>query len=532
TSGLFHQMVEENLSAMAGVRQILAGGDVMSATHLRRVLAELPGIRMIVCYGPTENTTFTSCHQLTRPKSLEPSVPLGRPIAHTWVYVLDRDLSLVPTGVTGELFAGGDGLARGYLGRPGLTAERFVPDPFGREAGGRLYRTGDLARWRRDGELEFVGRIDQQVKVRGFRVEPGEIEAVLSAHPAVRGAVVLAQKESAGGHRLVAYVVGAAEGGAPGAAELRDFLRGRLPDFMVPTAWAFLESLPLTVHGKPDRRALAKLDPGEVEATSWVAPRTPTEELLAGIYAQVLHLERVGATDDFFALGGHSLLATQVVSRLRTVFGAEVPVQAVFEAPTVAALADLVERQLSRGGGLDLPPVVPVPRDAPLPLSFAQQRLWFLDQLAPGSALYNIPAALELTGPLDVPALARSFDAVVLRHETLRTRFTAQGAEPTQVVSPHALLPLGRLPLVDLSALPAAAGGREAHWLAAAEAGRPFDLTSDPLLRVSLLRLGSERHHLLLCLHHIVGDGWSLGVLVRELQALYAALHAGHPAQL
>ncbi|HSK78975.1 MAG TPA: amino acid adenylation domain-containing protein, partial [Thermoanaerobaculia bacterium] len=524
TAGLFHQMVEENLPGLAGVRQLLAGGDVLSVPHVRRVLEELPGTLLINGYGPTENTTFTCCHPVTGPESLEPSVPLGHPIANTWVYVLDRHLQPVPAGVAGELFAGGDGLARGYLGRPALSAERFVPDPFGKEAGGRLYRTGDRVRRRPSGELEFLGRIDTQVKVRGFRVEPGEIEAALSAHPGVRDAVVLAQKEETGGRVLVAYVAGP-EAGAPGPSELRDFLRGRLPDFMLPSAYVFLPSLPLTANGKVDRKELAKLRPERVAASAGAAPRNPAEELIAGIFAEVLGVERVGIDQDFFALGGHSLLATRIASRVHSVFGVELPVRVVFEAPTVAGLAAWLERSAPAGERLWELGIVRIPGERPQVLSFAQQRLWLLDRLEPGSAAYNIPAAVELAGRLDVAALCAALSEVVRRHEALRTTFPLAAGEPVQVVAEPAGF---SLPLVDLESVPEA----EASRLAAAEARRPFDLGRGPLLRAVLLRPAAGRHVLLLNLHHIVSDGWSMGVLVRELGALYPAFLAGQPSPL
>ena len=347
TTGLFRQMVEENLGALSGVRQLLVGGDVLPVAHARRVLAELPETRLINGYGPTENTCFTSCYTVRAAAELDPSVPVGRPIAHTWVAVLDRDQRPVPPGVAGELCTGGDGLARGYLDHPDLTAERFLPDPEGREAGGRLYRTGDLVRWRRSGDLEFLGRIDAQVKVRGFRVEPGEIETALTAHPRLSGAVVLAQREEAGGHRLVAYVVAAADAAdaavAPEPSELRDFLRRRLPEFMVPSAWVSLPALPLTANGKVDRKALALLQPDRPRSTGG-APRTPAEQRIAGIFSELLGAELlgvgpVGLEADFFDLGGHSLLATRLVSRVRAVFGVELPLRAVFETPTVEGLA-------------------------------------------------------------------------------------------------------------------------------------------------------------------------------------------------
>ncbi|HEX7181365.1 MAG TPA: non-ribosomal peptide synthase/polyketide synthase, partial [Thermoanaerobaculia bacterium] len=415
TAGLFHQMVDEHLEGLRPVSQLLAGGDVLSPPHVRRVLEELPGCTLINGYGPTENTTFTCCRPLTAPEDVGATGAIGRPIANTRVHLLDRWLRPVPVGVPGELLTGGDGLARGYFGRPDLTAERFVPDPFGE--GGRLYRTGDLTCWRPDGDIDFLGRIDQQVKIRGFRIEPAEVEAALARHPAVREAVVVA-RELAGGKALVAYVVAA--DAAPTAAELREALGTTLPAYMVPSAFVLLDALPLTPNGKVDRRALPAPDlQGPVEM--FAAARTPTEELLAAVWAEVLGVERVGIHDDFFALGGHSLLATRLVSRLRKVLGVEVPVRSLFEHPTVAQLAEELEGR----GRSSAEPIAAVPRDGALALSFAQQRLWFLDQLEPGSPFYNMPAALRLVGDLDPAALAQSLSEVVRRHEVLRTSFPA-----------------------------------------------------------------------------------------------------------
>ncbi|HEY4593189.1 MAG TPA: amino acid adenylation domain-containing protein, partial [Thermoanaerobaculia bacterium] len=422
TTGLFRQMVEENLGALSGVRQLLTGGDVMPVAHARRVLAELPETRLINGYGPTENTCFTSCYTVRAAAELDPSVPVGRPIAHTWVAVLDRYQMPVPPGVAGELCTGGDGLARGYLDHPDRTAERFLPDPEGREAGGRLYRTGDLVRWRRSGDLEFLGRIDAQVKVRGFRVEPGEIETALMAHPRLSSAVVLAQREEAGGHRLVAYVVAAADAataaGAPEPSELRDFLRQRLPEVMVPSAWVSLPALPLTANGKVDRKALALLRPDRPRSTGGV-PRTPAEQRIAGIFsellgAEMLGVEPVGLEADFFDLGGHSLLATRLVSRVRAELGVELPLRAVFETPTVEGLAARIG--CSPGPPLDpIVRVVRLPREQPLPLSFAQQRLWFLERIEPGAAYLHLPAALDCEGRLDPAALAGSLGEILRR---------------------------------------------------------------------------------------------------------------------
>ncbi|HEX7240208.1 MAG TPA: amino acid adenylation domain-containing protein, partial [Longimicrobiaceae bacterium] len=395
-------------------------------------------------------------------------------------------------------YVGGAQVGRGYLGRADLSADRFVPDAFSGEAGVRLYRTGDRVRWLAGGELEYLGRIDFQVKVRGFRVELGEVEAALAGHPSVREAAVVARD---GG--LVGYVAGSVTAG-----ELREHLRASLPEYMVPSAYVVLERLPLTRNGKVDRRALPA---PEASSGTIVAPRTPAEEVLAGIWAEVLSVERVGAEDDFFALGGHSLLATRVVSRVREAFGVELPLRALFEAPTVAALAERV----GAGTATQAPPLGPVPRDRPLPLSFAQQRLWFIDRLQPGSSAYNMPFPLRVRGGLDVRALERALTEIVRRHESLRTGIVVQDGEPVQRVDP--VRPV-RLPTVDLGGVDSS---RELERLAAAEAARPFDLAAGRPLRATVVRLGEEDAAVLFTMHHVASDGWSIGVFVREVSALY-----------
>ncbi|HYG64205.1 MAG TPA: amino acid adenylation domain-containing protein, partial [Thermoanaerobaculia bacterium] len=355
------------------------------------------GVELIYIFGLTETTITSSFHRLAGGDDLD--LPIGRPIANTSLYVLDGALEPLPVAVPGELLIGGEGVARGYLGRPDLTAERFIPDPFAARPGARLYRTGDRARMRVDGSVDFLGRLDHQVKIRGFRVEPGEIERRLEEHPAVRDAAVLVREDRLGDRRLVAYVVTeAAEG------DLREFLRQRLPEYMVPSAFVPLAALPLTPHGKLDRRALPAPEPEVARTSEGTAPRSPVEEVLAGIFRDVLARDRVGIHDGFFDLGGHSLLATRVISRVRDAFGVELPLRRLFESPTVAGLAPEIAAIL--GSGPAAPPLVPVRRDQPLPLSFAQQRLWFLDRLEPGSSTYNVPSAVRLDGAVDVAALA------------------------------------------------------------------------------------------------------------------------------
>jgi amino acid adenylation domain-containing protein len=515
TAGLFQAMVEQRLDDFAGVRQLLTGGDVLPVEAVRKVRERFPALRLINGYGPTENTTFTCCHTVDARWDGGP-VPIGTPIGNTRVYVLDGGMRPAPVGVPGELYAGGDGVARGYLNRVALTAARFVPDPFSSSPGARMYRTGDRARWRADGTVEFLGRVDEQVKLRGFRIEPGEIETVLRRHPGVVDCTVVAREHRPGDRRLVAYVVGDAD-----AASLRAHLLRALPDYMVPAAFVALDALPLTRNGKVDRAALPA--PDYDAGGRYVAPRTPTEEVLAEIWAGVLGVARVGVHDDFFALGGHSLLATRVVSRIRAVLGVELPLRAHFAGPTVAGLAEAVEA-LRRGGRPQLPPVVPVGREGPLPLSFAQERLWFLDRLQPHGAAYTVATGWRLSGALDVSALERALGEIVRRHEALRTTFRETDGAPVQVVAPFAGFALA---VEDLSGLDGVARDAVVRRRTAQDAASSFDLAAGPLFRAALLKTGEHEHVLLLAMHHIASDEWSLGVLFRELGALYGAYAGG-----
>src|SRR6185369_3349846 len=437
------------------------------------------------------------------------TVPVGRPIAGVRVLLADGYGNPVPEGMAGELCLGGAGLARGYRGRPDLTAERFVPSALG-TPGARLYRTGDLARRLPGGDLEILGRLDQQVKVRGFRIEPGEIEAALCALPGVEEAAVVVREDIPGDRRLVAYVV-PVDREALSAAFLRSELSLTLPESMIPSAFVSLGSLPRTAGGKLDRRALPvpERDPAETGAAPFAEPRTPVEDLLAGLWAEVLGLSRAGADDDFFALGGHSLLATQVVSRLREALGIELPLRRIFEAPTPARLAREVEALLggeagAAAGSLPLRPLPRTLRASPPGLSFSQQRLWFLHQMEPESAAYNLPQALRITGRLRLDVLAASLREVVRRHEALRTRFVVMDRHPVQVVDVQGGDPEASpaLPLADLTGLPPALAAETARRVADEEASRPFDLAAGPLLRALLVRSGGE-HMLLLTLHHI-----------------------------
>ncbi|HVS00196.1 MAG TPA: amino acid adenylation domain-containing protein, partial [Thermoanaerobaculia bacterium] len=520
---------ETGVPREVSLRWVIFGGEALELPSLAPWLArhgdERP--RLVNMYGITETTVHVTFRRITGADlaAAHGSV-IGEPIPDLQVHVLDRQLRPVPLTAPGEICVGGPGLARGYLGRPELTAGRFVPDPWGAlfgRTGARLYRSGDLARRRTDGDLEYLGRRDQQVKVRGFRIELREIEARLVALAGVREAVVLAREDTPRDRRLVAYVVGDAA-----VEALRQALRELLPEYMVPAAFVTLTALPLTPNGKVDRKALPAPEWQSAEE-SYRAPRTPFEEVLAGIWAELLKLDRVGTADHFFDLGGHSLLATQVMSRLRGVFGVEMPLRALFEAPMLADLAVRVEETLRAGQGQLAPPLVPVPRERDLPLSFAQQRLWFIDQLEPGTPLYNIPVTLRVAGPLDPAVLALCLGEIVRRHEALRTVFAAPEGSSVQVI--RAPFPF-ELAMVDLSELPESRRETLASALAGEEASRPFDLARGPLLRGALLRLGGEDHLAALTMHHIASDGWSMDILVREVTALYAAFFEGRPSPL
>jgi amino acid adenylation domain-containing protein len=551
------------------VRTVNLAGEPLHKSLAQRLYEQPTITRVFNLYGPTEDTTYSTVALIPREGDEPPSI--GRPLGNTQVYLLDADLQPVPPGIAGELYLGGAGLARCYLNRPDLTAERFVPNPFAttnderrttnderdsapfvlRPASSiRLYATGDLARYRRDGAIEFLGRRDQQVKLRGYRIELGEIEAALDRHPAVQESVVVVQESTGGDRFLAAYVVPAETQSAERramnapewsssafrlppsalAGELRDFLRACLPEYMLPATFALLGALPRTPNGKVDRQALPTLDRyPAVSEHSPLAPRTFYEAMVADIWADVLQLEQVGIHDNFFELGGHSLLATRVMSRVRDTFQVELSLHSLFESPTVVALVARIEMERRAMLNLQAPPILPAIRDKDLPLSFAQQRLWFLDQLAPGMVMYNIATPLRLTGTLNLAALYRSLCAIIQRHEALRTTFALMGSRPIQIIVPTLAL---RLPVVDLSGLPEAEREAEAMQRATAESQQPFDLARGPLLRITLLRLGELEHLMLLTMHHIISDGWSIGVFVRELAALYNACCAGSPASL
>ncbi|MBV9182199.1 MAG: amino acid adenylation domain-containing protein, partial [Acidobacteria bacterium] len=501
------------------VKTINLAGEALPDSLVNEIYASTAVEKVYNLYGPTEDTTY-STYTLTRPNR---HVTIGKPLPNTQAYVLDAQLNPRPIGVPGELYLAGEGLARGYYGRSDLTAERFVRNPFSSEVNARMYRTGDLCRWLADGNLEYLGRLDQQIKLRGFRIELGEIEGALASHAQVRQALVIAREDRPGEKRLVAYVVPQA-GQSLSWSQLRTHLRQTLPDYMVPSALVELEALPLTANGKLDRNRLPAPAADSSPTSGRRQARTPREEILCAIWTEVLTWEEIGMDDNFFELGGHSLLATQVVSRIRQSLGLELPLRAVFEAPTIAGLADKLQQVETSINPPVAPNLKPVPRTQPPPLSYAQQRLWFLDQLHPNSPAYNIAYTLRISGTLDPEILSQSVLTLIARHETLRTSFFSQAEQPAQMIHDSVQLPLLQ---VDLSALPQSEQEEEARRTIAAEANRPFDLTEAPLLRITLIRLGDDEHYLLINIHHIISDRWSIGLICHELVAIYEATSQG-----
>ena len=510
-----HLAVLESLpDVCAPAGRLMVGAETPGIGQLRDWRRRHPGVAVVNHYGQTETTVGCADFRAGPGQELPDVVPIGAPMDNVRMFVLDRWLCPVPVGVTGELYVAGAGLARGYLSRAGLTAQRFTACPAG--AGGeRMYRTGDLARWTPGGVLEFGGRADDQVKIRGFRIEPGEVEAVLAAHPAVTQAAVTVREDDPGDRRLVGYVVARQDAPAGLPAALREHAASRLPEYMVPAAVVIMETLPLTANGKLDRAALPAPDYAAAAGQGQNRPpATVAEELLCGIFADVLGVDRVGPEDDFFALGGHSLLAVRLASRVRAVLDAELAVRAVFEDPTPAGLAARLA-----GAGPARAALARRVRPGRVPLSFAQQRLWFIAQLEGPSATYNSVVAVRLAGDLDTGALAAALDDVVARHEVLRTVFPAVDGEPFQQV-----LEAGELGW-ELETAPAAE--QELAGLVAGIAAEPFDLAVQIPLRAVLVRVSAGEHVLVVVAHHIATDGWSMGVLARDISTAYGARRAG-----
>src|SRR6266700_1933957 len=527
-AALFNSIVESDAQCLQGVKYLLTGGETASVTHVRRARKQLPEMRMVNGYGPSECTVFSSCYVV--PADLPDdmvSLSIGQPIGDRRMYVLDPSMNLTPIGVIGEAFIGGAAVARGYLRRPDLTAERFVPAPYAERGGGRLYRTGDLVRWRRDGTIEFVGRIDFQVKVRGFRIELNEIEERLLEFDGVRETVVVAYGDAATEKRLVAYYTEGASGlhqsngrDRFGTEELRGYLAQRLPEYMVPAAYVRLEALPLTPTGKLDRTRLPAPDSSAYVMSGYEEPEGEIENALAAIWREVLKIEKVGRHENFFDLGGHSLLAVSVIARLGEALGLEVEISDIFEHPRLSELAI----KISGGRQAQLPPITKAPRNQHLPLSYAQQRLWFLAQMKGVSEVYHIPFGVGLMGKLDRRALGLALDRLVQRHDGLRTTFAVVDGEAAQRI---AAAEDSQFFLRDHDLRGQADAALRFRQLLEEEAHASFDLEMGPLIRGRLIRRAEDEYALLITMHHIVSDGWSLGVLLDELSVLYRAFVRG-----
>lgn len=533
----WHELVAslsaEQWAAAANLRLVIIAGERALPERVKQ-WKHSAGRRLplINFYGPTETTVGITLCYLTGPdavRSQSREVPIGRPMNNCTVYILDPCGYPQPVGIYGEIYLGGAGIGRCYLNRPDLTAERFVPCPFSATPGARLYRTGDLAKYLPDGNIEYLGRIDHQVKLRGHRIELGEIESALAGHPNIQAAAVITQEAGRGDVLLSAYLTAKTPPG-PTATELRDYLKQWLPGYMVPSFFIILEAMPLTISGKIDRQALSAIRKHITEsAIVSNIRRTPTEEIIAGIWADVLTREQIAANENFFEIGGHSLTATQIIGRVRKAFGIELPLRSLFEGPTISALAKDVEDALREQAGLPSGPLPRAERLQTAPLSFGQQRLWVLDQIQPGTAFYNISIAVRLVGKLDLRAFKQAFSEIIRRHEILRTVFADCDGQPMQVVTAPEEIDL---PVADLSSHPPQQSEETARRLIEQEAQRPFDLKRGPLLRVGLIRLAEEEHVATLTMHHIVSDGWSIALLIEELAALYTAFVSQQPSPL
>src|SRR5262245_46404372 len=520
---VLRQLLQESAAgALPDLRHALAAGEALLPADVRqwdRVMGDRA--QLINLYGASE-TTMAKFAYVVRPEDQHSQrVPIGKPIEGAAALVMDEDGRACPTGATGEIHIRTPYRSLGYYGRPELTAEVFVPNPFTKDPEDLIHKTGDLGRVLKNGDFEYLGRRDKQVKIFGNRVELGEIENALAEQPGVRQAAVIVREGESGEPRLIGYVTGEVKG-----MRLREAIRSRLPGYMVPSAVVELAQMPLTVNGKVDQSRLPEPEGGQGGRE---APRTAVEEILAGMWCEVLKRERVGMEEDFFETGGHSLSATQLMSRIRKALGVEMALKSLFVRPTIRGLAEEVEKGMGGNPAASGPELRRRERKGGLPLSFAQQRLWFIDQLEPGQGTYNMPVAMRLEGAVDAGALERAVSEIVRRHEVLRTRFEMCGDEPVQVIEPAAGV---EMPAVDLRGLGEEERKRRAKELTQEEAARPFDLRKGPMLRVKLLRLGEEEHVLLATMHHVASDGWSLGLLRKEFAALYEAYAKGEESPL
>jgi len=531
TPSAFRQLiqVEESTGELLSLnlRLVIFGGEALDIQSLQPWFArhgdESP--QLVNMYGITETTVHVTYRPLTLADLHTTASVIGRPIPDLQVYLLDQHQQPVPIGVPGEMYIGGAGLARGYLNRPDITQERFIAHPFSKQ--GKLYKSGDLARYLPNGDIEYLGRIDQQVKIRGFRIEIGEIEAAIHQHSEIREAVIIVTEDRQDDKRLVAYVV--FQSTHISVLELRNFLKAKLPDYMIPAAFVVLEKFPLTPNGKIDRRALPAPDTIQQPEENTALALTPVQEMLTGIWADILGIKQVGIYDNFFELGGHSLLATRVISQIRKAFKVELPLRCLFESPTVAELAKKIEKTTKADLKVKLPNIGQTSKLGKIPLSYAQKRLWYLQQLEPNNTAYNVFDAVRIIGSLNIPALEQSLNEIIRRHEILRTNFILEHGQPIQVITSSLNL---ELPIIDLSKLLDAERDKTVQNLANQEAEKVFKLDIEPLLRVTLLRLSETEYVLLFTMHHIISDGWSMGVLIKELVALYEAFSLGKPSSL
>ncbi|TPG68250.1 amino acid adenylation domain-containing protein [Brevibacillus laterosporus] len=528
TTALFNQYAGENPEMFKDMT-ILFGGEAADPKWVRVALEKGRPKKLINVYGPAECTVFTTTHHVTQITSDALSVPIGKPIANTQVYILDQYLQVVPIGVPGELYVGGPGLASGYLHRPELTKERFIKNIFSSNEEDRLYKTGDIVRYLPDGTLSFIGRKDDQVKIRGFRIELGEIEAVLGQNPAVRDAVVMMREDQNDNKQLVAYFT-TFQPEAVTISELRSFVVNKMPAHMIPTSFVYLNSLPVTPNGKVDRKALPapSIERG-VSDTPFVEPKTDMEKQLSEFWREILGINRISITDDFFNSGGHSLLATQLLSRIYHTFSIEISLRMFFENPTIQALGKQLDEIISSGKQSVSVPLVSVSRDNDLVLSYTQQGIWFIEQLEPGSATYNVPVANTLKGKLNIDALERAVNEIIRRHETLRTSFISKDGKPYQVSHPFESI---RIPLVDVSDAPSTERHQRIIEMANQDANQPFDLTKCPLVRFILFKKDEESYVFYYTMHHLIMDGWSLQIFTHELSVLYEAFSQGKPSPL
>jgi len=526
---LAEMKTREQKPELQRLRWLLPTGEEVPAALCREWFRTYPHVPLMNAYGPSEcsdDVTLAAIHEA--PAEDLSRVSIGRPVGNLQVALVDAQLNLVPIGVPGELCVRGVGVGRGYLSLPARTASVFVPDPFSTEPGARMYRSGDRAKYLADGSLEFLGRMDHQVKVRGHRIELGEIEAVLAQVDGVSEAVVIVREDTAGDARLVGYLVWEA-GGETDAADVREQLRRRLPDYMVPAAMVTLERMPLSPNGKIDRKALPAPEAAGAETQNFIGPRNPTEEVLSELWSEILNTERIGVEDNLFEHGAHSLLVTQVTSRIRKLFKVDPPLRLFFECPTIGGMARAIDKLQSEAEGIDAPPIVRISREGHLPLSFTQERMWFLDQLEPGLTAYNVPGAVFLDGLLDVKALEDAFGEILRRHEILRTTYGSRDGRPFQIINPPQPF---HLHIEDLQHLPEHERDDAALQLAKDNAQRPFDLSTGPMVRCFLVRMSPEKHLLAMTTHHIAYDMWSREIFIFELSVLYQAFIKGESSPL